>query len=48
MTKGETGEVALVPFVPIHNNTIAYVSVGDQWDLWIARGVSARVSLRSN
>ena len=33
------GTVPRVTFVPIEINTVAYVNTGDQWDIWIARGV---------
>lgn len=33
------GTVPRVPFVPIEMNTIAYVNVGDHWDIWCARAV---------
>jgi hypothetical protein len=34
------GVVPRVDFVHIEKNTLAYIKVGDQYDLWIARGVS--------
>lgn len=33
------GKISRLSFVPIEINTIAYVNIGDHWDLWIARGV---------
>lgn len=33
------GVVPRVTFVPIEMNTIAYVNVGDHWDVWCARAV---------
>lgn len=32
------GIVPRITFAPIEMETIAYVNVGDQWDIWIARG----------
>lgn len=34
------GVVPRVPFAPIQRQSIIYVMVGNQWDLWFARGVS--------
>lgn len=34
-----TGTVARVPFVYVEKTTIAYYQVGNQWDIWFARGV---------
>jgi hypothetical protein len=34
----ENGTVQRVSFAPVDKTTIVAVSVGDQWDLWIARG----------
>lgn len=37
----EAGGVPRLAFVPIKLNTVAVVNYADQWDLWIARGVTA-------
>lgn len=34
------GAVPRVNFAPIEEKTVAYINVGDQWDIWISRGVS--------
>lgn len=35
---GQSGSVPRVAFAPVEMNTIVYITIGDQWDLWIARG----------
>jgi hypothetical protein len=34
------GIVPRVPFPHLERDTIVYITIGDQWDLWFARGVS--------
>lgn len=35
-----TGKVPRLTFAPIEMNTVAYVNIGDHWDIWISRAVS--------
>jgi len=35
-----TGGIHRVTFVPIETDTIAYVNVGDMWEVWVADGVT--------
>lgn len=37
----EAGTVPRLAFVPIELNTVAVLNYADQWDVWIARGVTA-------
>jgi hypothetical protein len=34
----QSGMVPRVAFAPVEMNSIVYITIGDQWDLWIARG----------
>lgn len=34
------GAVPRVAFSPLETDTLVYLTIGDQWDLWIARGVA--------
>lgn len=40
------GKISRLSFVPIEIDTIAYVNIGDHWDLWIARGVKKEVEMK--
>jgi hypothetical protein len=32
------GKIDRIPFAPVESNSIVVLNVGDQWDIWIARG----------
>lgn len=40
-TSDTRGAVPRLDFVPVELNTVAVLTYGDQWDIWVARGVSA-------
>jgi len=42
----DNGKVSRLSFVSIEMNTIAYVNIGDHWDIWIARGVTKEKEIK--